>query len=105
VLNTYISNQEAMHRANLVAYLNPSNSAFMARQQAIAHGFVSHGYSPEASHQASLHQLNNLVQGQAATMAYNDAFLLLGITFAVAVPAVFLLRQAKKAPAGGGGGH
>ena len=105
VLNTYISNQEAMHRANLVAYLNPSNSAFMARQQAIAHGLVSHGYSHEASHQASLHQLNNLVQGQAATMAYNDAFLLLGITFAVAVPAVFLLRQAKKAPAGGGGGH
>ena len=105
VLNTYISNQEAMHRANLVSYLTPSNSAFMTRQQGIAHSFVSKGYSHEAGHQASLHMLDNLVQRQAATMAYNDAFLLLGITFAVAVPAVFLLRQAKKAPAGGGGGH
>ncbi len=105
VLNTYISNQEAMHRANLVSYLNTGNSNFMARQAGLAHSFVSSGYSQESGRQASQHVLNNMVNGQAATMSYNDAFLLLGITFVIAVPAVFLLGQAKKAPAGGGGGH
>ena len=105
VLNTYIYNQEALHRANLVSYLNAGNSNFLTRQQEIAHNFVSNGYSQEAGRQASLHALDNMVQAQAATMSYNDAFLLLGITFVFAVPAIFLLGRTKKTGAPGRGGH
>jgi len=38
-------------------------------------------------------------------MSYNDAFLLLGLTFVIATPALLLLGRAKKPPPGGGGGH
>jgi len=39
-------------------------------------------------------------------MSYNDAFLLLGLTFVIATPALLLLGKTKKAPPGGGwGGH
>ncbi len=106
VLNTYIYNQEAFHRANIVSYMNAGNPAFVARQDGLARSFVANGYSQEAGQQASLRALDHLVQGQAATMSYNDAFLLLGITFVLALPAVFLLGRVKKAAApGAGGGH
>ena len=106
VLNTYISNQEAYHRANIVSYMNAGNPAFLSREQSIANNFVHNGYSQDAGHTASLHALDNLVQSQAATMSYNDAFLLLGVTFVIAIPAIFLLGRAKKPPsASAGGGH
>jgi len=52
----------------------------------------------------ALRSIDRVVQINAATMSYNDAFLLLGLTFVIASPALFLLGKAKKAPPGGGGG-
>ena len=105
-LNTYISNMTAYHRANLVSHLDSGNALFAARRLSAAAHFAANGYGPEAARQAALHSLDRTVQVNASTMAYNDAFLLLGITFVLAIPAIFLLGRAKKAPgAAAGGGH
>ena len=103
-LNTYISNQEAYHRANLVAHLDAGNALFMSRMAGATANFTSAGFSPTDAHLAALHSLDRTVMTSAATMSYNDAFLLLGLTFVAATPALLLLGRTKKPPPGGGGG-
>ena len=105
VLNTYIYNEEAYHRAILVSNLYPGNSLYDQRIAGAAANLVSSGSSATDAHMGAIKILDGAVMAQAATMSYNDAFLLLGVTFVFAAPAVFLLHKAKKAPAGGGGGH
>jgi DHA2 family multidrug resistance protein len=105
-LNTYIYNQEAYHRVNLVTNFYSGNPLYdQSIAGATANLIIRKGYSLTDAHMVALYQLNDNVMRQAATMSYNDAFLLLGLTFVFAVPAVFLLRKPKNAPAGGGGGH
>ena len=43
--------------------------------------------------------VDRTVQAQATVMAYNNAFILLGITFLIAMPAVLLLRRPKRTAA------
>ena len=106
VLNTYVYNMQAYHRANLVANLYPGNPLYTQSIRSAAQNIVTNtGHSMADAQAGALHILDGRVMAQASTMAYNDAFLLLGLTFLFSVPAVFLLRKAKKAAAGGGGGH
>ncbi len=106
VLNTYIYNMEAYHRSNLVSNFYPGNPVYDQSLRGAAASIVTHtGRSLADAQAGALHLLDGRVMAQAATMSYNDAFLMLGLTFFFSVPAVFLLRKPKKAPAGGGGGH
>ncbi len=107
VLNTYIYNMEAYHRANMVENLYAGNEVYTQRLAEIAASLVQRaGMSMADAQQAALHSLNRTVSAQSAVMSYNDAFLLLGITFVIAIPAIFLLKPVKEAPPGGaGGGH
>ena len=101
VLNTYIVKMSAFHRAELVSNLHPGDALFTARLNGAAGALVAGGgYSPAAAQAAALHLLDRTVQAQASTMAYNNAFILLGLTFLLALPAVLLLRRPKRgAPA------
>ena len=97
VLNTYIVNMTAYHRADIVSHLHPGDAAFAARINGIAGGLAARGgYTAEAAQAAALRVLDHLVQAQAMTMAYNNAFILLGLTFLLALPAVLLLRRPKR---------
>ena len=101
VLNTYIVNMTAYHRADIVASLSPGDVMFQGRVNGAAAALVANGgYSLASAHEAALHLMDRLVQAQALTMAYNNAFILLGLTFVLALPAVLLLRRPKRgAPA------
>ncbi len=105
VLNTYIANMEAFHRANLVSNFYSGNPIYNQRIAGLTQNFVSNGLSQTGAHTAALRALDGTVMAQAATMSFNDAFLLVGLSFVIAAPAVFILHKPKKAPAGGGGGH
>ncbi len=101
VLNTYIVNMTAYHRADIVANLSQGDVTFQSRLNGIAGGLVANGgYSLASAQEAALRLMDRLVQVQAMTMAYNNAFILLGLTFILALPAVLLLRRPKRgAPA------
>ena len=103
VLNTYIYNQAAYHRANLVSNLYSGNALYAQSLAGATAGFIQHGYGLAAAQAGALHSLDGRVMAQALTMSYNDAFLLLGMTFVLATPAVFLLGKPKKAAAPGAG--
>ncbi len=104
VLNTYIVNETHYHRSNLVSNITSSSIDLMQRQAASAAALVTQGYSLPAAKAAALGIVNGSLQAQASVMAYNDGFLLLGLSFLFAAPAILLLRGPKGAPAGGGGG-
>ena len=95
----------AYHRVNLVSNFYAGNPLYDQRIAGAAAQLIANGSSATDAHTGAMQLLNGTVMAQAATMSYNDAFLLLGVSFVFAVPAVFLLRKPKKAPAGGGGGH
>ena len=64
---------------------------------------LAHGYGPAAAKSAALGMIDRSVQAQAYVMAYNDGFLLLGIAFIIASPAILLVRAGKAAPPPGAG--
>lgn len=104
-LNTYISNQESFHRSDLVGNLYSGSAELAARQAEMARNLLSHGYSLSDAHQVSMGLISRIVDAQAATMSFNDGFLLILLSFLVAVPAVFLIGKAKARGSGVGGGH
>ncbi|WP_165863958.1 DHA2 family efflux MFS transporter permease subunit [Capsulimonas corticalis] len=101
ILTTYVTNMTQFHRYNLVSSLYQGNVTLDQRINGIAGGLLSKGYSHDAAHAAALGIVSHTVQAQAMTMAYNNAFILLGLSFLIATPAVLLLRRPKK---GGGAG-
>ncbi len=103
VLNTYVVNQTQFHRTDILTHVTAGAPGLMARQGALAANLLAHGYSAAAAQGAALGEINHQVQAQASVMAYNDGFLLLGVFFVFACPAIFLLRP-KKAGAPGGAG-
>jgi DHA2 family multidrug resistance protein len=60
---------------------------------------MSDGYSASAAHAAATGVVDRLVQVQSIVMAYNNAFILLGVVFLFAMPAVLLLRKPKRGAA------
>ncbi|HEY3329463.1 MAG TPA: DHA2 family efflux MFS transporter permease subunit [Capsulimonadaceae bacterium] len=105
VLNTYVVTMEAFHRSNLVSHISSANPFSMDRIHALTHMFTRHGYSVTSATDAAHGMINNAVNVQAATLAYDDAFLLLGLSMLIASPSVLLLKRRLSAPPSGGAPH
>jgi DHA2 family multidrug resistance protein len=87
------------HRANLLVNITSSDVWYQARLHRMTMMFESKGsMSPPDAAAAALASINGSLMAQAATMSYNDAFLLIGICFLFAFPAVLLLKRRKPAP-------
>ncbi len=102
-LNTYIYNMGAYHRVNLVSNFYAGNPLYDQRIAGATARLIANGSGATDAHIGALRILNRTVMAQASTMSYNDAFLLLGLSFAFAFPAVFLLWKPKKVAAPGAG--
>jgi MFS transporter, DHA2 family, multidrug resistance protein len=99
VLTTYLTRHIQYHRADLVSNFYPSNPAFDARLQSLTNGMVAKGAAPYVAHTRALELLDGQLMRQASMLAYNDAWLLIAISFLCVVPAVFLLRKRRPGPA------
>ena len=93
VLSTYLTNHIQYHRADLVTNVYAGNPEVVYRQQMFAANLVAHGFSPAAAHQAALAQLDQLVMRQASMLGYNDAWMMILLTFVCVSPAILLLRK------------
>ncbi|MCW3062338.1 MAG: Inner rane component of tripartite multidrug resistance system [Capsulimonas sp.] len=95
IINTYVTSHTAAHRADLVGFLSPGNTVMLDRLGAIAHRLVGQGMSVPAAQQGAWGIVERVVERQSATMAYDDAFLLLAAAFAFSLPALLLFRKGK----------
>jgi MFS transporter, DHA2 family, multidrug resistance protein len=105
VLSTYVEDQTQFHRANLVQYVTAYNPDVAVRTSALAQNFVAHGFAPVAAQHAAVGALDFIVNRQASMMAYNDAWLLILLSFVIASPAILLLRRPRGGGAGAGAAH
>jgi DHA2 family multidrug resistance protein len=103
VLNTYITDQEDVHRHDLVANLTAANPGYTDRLHGISSTLLSHGYSAYDASLGAIGIVTQEVQRQADVMSFNDGFLLLGVSFIIAAPAILLLKVPKSAPPPGAG--
>ena len=94
-LNTYVVNMTAYHRAILTSALTSGSTSFADRQAGLASSLVAHGSGTAQAHTTALNIIDNLVQSQAQTLAYNNAFVLIGIGFAFFFPVILLLQRPK----------
>jgi len=93
ILNTYIVYMTHYHRADLVSAIYSGNTTYLSRVRAATAMFINHSYSAASAHSAAIAVINLSLQRQSVTMAYNDAFILLGLAFLVTMPTVLLLRK------------
>ena len=92
-LASYVTTHTQLHRADLVTNVYVSNPLVDQRVQGFTANLLAHGYSPQAAHDGALAILDQLVMRQAAMLSYNDAWILLLITFVIVSPAILLLRK------------
>ena len=93
VLSTYVTKHMAVHRADLVTNIYPGNPLFDQRYQGLVSGMMSHGASTLDAQHRALTIIDGMVMRQASMLAYNDAWWLILICFALVAPAVFLLHK------------
>jgi DHA2 family multidrug resistance protein len=93
VLTTYLSRHIQYHRADLVANIYPGNPAFDERFQQMVGGMVSKGAPLATAQQQAMKLMDASLMKQATMLAYNDAWMLILLSFVFVMPAVFLLRK------------
>ena len=95
VLGAYLTRHIAYHRADLAANMYPGNPAFQERFGAIASGLAQQTGALHDAGARALGVIDGIMMRQASMQAYNDAWLLLLVSFICVAPAVLLLRRAK----------
>jgi DHA2 family multidrug resistance protein len=95
ILSSYVQSMAACHRTALVSNLTASDQSgvFYPRVAGVGAGLMAKGMNSVSAHFASLALVDHAVQIQSMTMAYDDAYLLVGAVFAVLIPSVFLFKR------------
>lgn len=94
-ITTYLSIRNAVHRGDLVSNLNVNYSNVQERVNALTHGFIARGKTPNDALQSAYKALDYAVTKQAAVMSYMEAFLYLGVLFLICIPFVLFVRARK----------
>ena len=93
ILGSSVVNQTQVHRVDLVSSLSRSNPQLHDRVAGLTASLMTKGMSSVSAHAVALGIVSQAVQRQAATMAYNDAYILLGVLLALIFPAALLFRK------------
>jgi DHA2 family multidrug resistance protein len=105
ILATYLTVHNQYHRVDLLTNVYPGQRLVDERIQALTTNLIAHGYGPDAARHGALALLDQQVSRQAAMLSYNDAWMLLLISFLVVAPAILMLRRHKGGGAMPGGAH
>jgi DHA2 family multidrug resistance protein len=105
ILATYVTTHTQIHRADLVADVYAGNLLVQQRLAGLAANLSAHGYSPDAAQRGAYAILDQQVTRQAAMLSYNDAWILLLLSFLAVSPAILLLRRVKRQGAAPAGAH
>ena len=95
VVNTYLANRNALHRSNLVSHLTVDNPLVVARLSGYTKYFMSQGATIFEAKNNALRLLDVAVGKQSNLLSFNDAYLLVGGIFLVALPMLLIAKQKK----------
>jgi DHA2 family multidrug resistance protein len=92
------------HQARLIDHVNNLNPAVRTMTNSTTLRLISHGSNAAVAATRSHGMIYNMVQRQAAMLAFLDNFKFLGIAFLAVIPALLLMRK-PRVPAGGVPAH
>jgi DHA2 family multidrug resistance protein len=91
-LSTFLDNRTSYHRAMLVENVTVYSQATMQRLKLLEGAMIAGGSSFHAAQMQALALIDQSVQVQATILAFEDAFLVVGIAFLFALPLLLLFR-------------
>jgi DHA2 family multidrug resistance protein len=95
MLGTIITRREQFHDFEIGAYINAYRPVVQERVQTLATTFFNKGYDAvTATHQA-FGQINDIVRREAYVMAFNDAFLIVGISLLIGAVLVWFCQKTR----------
>ena len=96
ITNTYIARRVAAHRVELLSHLSPYDPAAVTRLESVQQlATMKAGMSPHEAELAGIKALEGTVTVQSHHLAYMDAFSLIALLFALALPLLLLIRIPK----------
>jgi MFS transporter, DHA2 family, multidrug resistance protein len=93
ILATYVTVHTQVHRVDLLQNVYSGNPLVDERLRMLSANLASRGYDPVAAQRGALALLDQQTMRQASMLSYNDAWMLLLLTFLCVSPAVLLLRR------------
>jgi len=93
IITTILAQREAFHQSVLNEHVSMLNPVFVERLNALTGAFLAKSGDPVAAHNQALQTILGSVNMQAALLSFADIFWLVGITFLVTIPLIFLLSK------------
>jgi DHA2 family multidrug resistance protein len=93
VLDTVITRREQFHDFEIGPYINAYRPVVQDRLNNLSVAFVNKGHDAVIATQQAYGQLKNIVRREAYVMAFNDAFLIVGISLLIAAVLVWLCQK------------
>jgi DHA2 family multidrug resistance protein len=98
IVNTYLTDRNAVHRTDLVSNLTPDNPLLQTRLSAYTNYFMTQGSGLQEAQKQALKLLDTNVIHQSNLLSFGDAYLLIGLVFLIALP-IMLISARKKSGA------
>jgi DHA2 family multidrug resistance protein len=92
LVQTLLAQRSQIHQAQYVETLNPLNPNYTHAVQQITHALVSHGMAQAQASKVAVGLLYRQLGQQANMLSYVDAFHILMIIIACALPLIFLMQ-------------
>ena len=93
MLDTIVTRREQFHDFEIGAYINAYRPVVQERVQNLSATFANKGYDVvTATHQA-YGQIKNIVRREAYIMAFDDAFLIVGISLLIGAVLVWFCQK------------
>jgi DHA2 family multidrug resistance protein len=99
IINTYVARRVMLHRTDLITNVTSYNSITTDRISRYTHYFQQKGSSLLDAKQKAMGLMENVVVKQSFFSSYLDAYMLIGLFFALALPLLLVVMKRNKAAA------
>jgi DHA2 family multidrug resistance protein len=96
IINTYLARRMAAHRVDLISHINVYNIQLTNRIESYTHAFQQKGISYFDAKQKAMQLIELVVVKQSSLLSYLDAYLLIGLFFALALPLLLVVAKRNK---------
>jgi DHA2 family multidrug resistance protein len=96
MVNTYLANRNAVHRADLVSNITADNPLAVKRLADYTQFFISKGAGAADAHARALRLMDAGIARQTSVLSFDDAYLLIGLVFLCSLPLLLMASRKKK---------
>jgi DHA2 family multidrug resistance protein len=102
---TMVARRAQYHQSVLTGHLSPYDTPYRVTLQNLIHMFMSKGADAVGAAKQAQGAIYAQLQRQATTLAFNDVFLILSVSFILLLPVIFMMKRNKPGEGGGGMAH